>query len=265
MKVPLSRSQILNCNRGSQWAKPLSIDNCRSQEKPLQLLETEIEFLIVIEVVNERSLSLLITVRYSNSRVRGAKCSSLDLWRCIALITTWSSSAGCSTAWHSCLYLMFQKEWTISRNTHLMVLNLSSITLIQPTSQDRIAESSAQQVRMVSFHQWRCAGSHQCSHLNCGTFMRSQLVMNPEPTIYVRHGTTPSVHLLDVHIPAYGVPLTIFERIRMMFVLPFFRMPVDSLSRRGYIEPQHSSSRGFTTSVQISVMAANHLRLPWRE
>ena len=67
MKVPLSRSQILNCNRGSQWAKPLSIDNCRSQEKPLQLLETEIEFLIVIEVVNERSLSLLITVEARRS------------------------------------------------------------------------------------------------------------------------------------------------------------------------------------------------------
>ena len=31
-------------------------------------------------------------------RVRGAKCSSWDWWHCIALMTAWSCSAGCSTA-----------------------------------------------------------------------------------------------------------------------------------------------------------------------
>jgi len=80
---------------------------------------------------------------------------------------------------------------------------------------------------------------------------------DPEQTTYVNPGITPSDHSMVVLIPAYVRPLTIFEKIRTMFICTFFSIPVDSHSGSGWIFPQHNCSRSFTTSAQVSLMVTN--------
>jgi len=53
-------------------------------------------------------------------------------------------------------------------------------------------------------------------------------------------GITRSEHSLAVLIPAYGRPLTIFEKIKTTFRWPFFAIPVDSHRGSGGIVPQQN-------------------------